>query len=126
MSTVKECMTASPLTIEHDLSMADAAERMTHNQIRHLPVFQGGHLVGMVSDRDLAVVSGFDSIDPKKTSVAMAMNQHPFTVAPGDNLKGVVSTMAERKIGTAVVMEDGNIVGVFTTVDALKKLAELL
>lgn len=126
MSTVADCMTKTPLTIDHDLSMADARERMASNNIRHLPVFQDGHLVGVVSDRDLAIVSGFDTVDMNKTSVAVAMSEKPYTVEPGESLRNVVATMAERKIGTAVVMDDGKLAGVFTTIDAMRKLAEML
>jgi CBS domain-containing protein len=38
----------------------------------------------------------------------------------------VVETMIERKLGSAVVTEDDRVVGVFTTIDALRALRDLL
>ena len=54
------------------------------------------------------------------------MSQDVYCVTPRDRLDQVVSEMAERKYGCAVVIEDAKVVGVFTTTDALKLLATKL
>jgi acetoin utilization protein AcuB len=54
------------------------------------------------------------------------MTPHPYTVTPGAPLDEVASAMSRRKIGSAVVVEGGRVVGVFTTVDALRLLSALL
>ena len=50
----------------------------------------------------------------------------PYTVAPDAQLREVARTMAERKIGSAVVVDGGEVTGVFTTTDALRALAAVL
>jgi acetoin utilization protein AcuB len=47
-------------------------------------------------------------------------------VAPRAALDEVVSEMAQHKYGCAVVLDNGKVVGVFTTVDALRAFADLL
>ena len=54
---VADAMTRSPETIEPDESAGQAAALMIHGGFRHLPVVDGGDVVGMVSIRDLVRVS---------------------------------------------------------------------
>jgi acetoin utilization protein AcuB len=53
------------------------------------------------------------------------MTDQPYTVGPGTPLDEVVSTMAEKKFGSAVVVQNNKIVGIFTTVDACQALSDL-
>ena len=125
-TTVREVMSSSPITISGELSLDDARQRMHDHQIRHLPVFDGGHLVGLVSQRDLGVIGSIPGVNPSKLAVREAMSSKPYTVSPDDKLGGVVEMMASRKIGAAVVTEGGAVVGMFTTIDALHTLHRML
>jgi acetoin utilization protein AcuB len=119
-------MTPSPLTIARDRSLAAARELMLAHDVRHLPVLAAGHLVGLLSERDLFLVESLPSVDPGAVRVEEAMVQDVFKVAPDDAIAEVVEIMIERKVGSAVVMEADHVVGVFTTMDALVALHELL
>jgi CBS domain-containing protein len=50
---VGDVMTREPLTVAADVSVLDAARLMGERRIRHLPVVQGEHLLGMVGIRDV-------------------------------------------------------------------------
>ena len=50
---VGDVMTRSPFTIDVRSAVLDAARLMGEKKIRHLPVVQGGHLLGMVGIRDV-------------------------------------------------------------------------
>jgi acetoin utilization protein AcuB len=95
-------------------------------EIRHLPVLHGGKLIGLLSLRDLHLVETLPNVDPELVRVEEAMTQDVYAVEPKTPLKQVVSEMAARKLGSAVVVEGSKVVGVFTTVDALDLLAERL
>jgi CBS domain-containing protein len=53
---VSEVMSKDLITVEPATSLREAARIMTERWIRHLPVLDGGRLVGIVSQRDLAGV----------------------------------------------------------------------
>ncbi len=54
VSPVSKAMTWNPLTIGPDATVGEAMDRMLDGGFRHLPVMDGGTLVGIVSMRDLA------------------------------------------------------------------------
>ena len=124
--TIQKHMTTSPHSIGVDQPLSRAHQFMREHAIRHLPVLKGGKLVGMISDRDLHLVESLKGVDPEKVLVEDAMSSIIYCVAPDQPLDEVVSTMAEHKYGSAVVMQNDKVVGIFTTVDACRTLAELL
>lgn len=124
--TISERMTRTPHLIGAEQPMTVAHEMMRSNGIRHLPVLHGGKLVGLVSLNDLYLIESLRDVNPDEVRVEEAMTQDVYTVTPKTPLKEVVSEMAERKLGSAVVVEGSKIVGVFTTIDALDTLAGLL
>lgn len=123
---IQKHMTTSPHAIGVEQPLSYAHELMKKHQIRHLPVLHGGELVGLLSDRDLSLIETFRDVDPKTVTVEDAMSSTVYSVAPETPLDEVVSTMAERKYGCAVIMQNAHVVGVFTTVDVCRTLAELL
>lgn len=122
---VREVMTPMPHTIGSDINTKTALEIMRKYGIRHLPVLSGGKLEGMVTDRDLNLITCLPQSD--EILVEDVMSQNPFTVSANDDLNDVVGEMAERKIGSAIVEnEEGTITGIFTVVDAMKMLYSFL
>lgn len=124
--TIADRMTHTPHLIGAEQPMSAAHELMRENRIRHLPVLHGGKLVGVVSQRDLHFIESLEDVDPKEVRVEEAMTQDVYAVPPRTPLREVVSEMAERKLGSAVVVDGQKILGVFTTIDALDTLASLL
>jgi acetoin utilization protein AcuB len=99
---------------------------MKKHHIRHLPVLDAGRLVGIVSQRDLHFIETLRDVDPNHVNVGEAMTQDTFAIGPGATVREVTARMADHKYGCAVVLENDHVVGVFTTVDALRALSNLL
>ena len=108
------------------LGIATASQMMSTLHVRHLPVLRGGRLLGMITDRDVKLIEGFRDVDPTQLAVEEAMTEQPYSVSPEAPLDEVVETMAAKKYGSAVVMQNQKVVGIFTTVDACEALAQLL
>jgi acetoin utilization protein AcuB len=125
-TTVEEHMTVSPVVIGSDRTLADARRLMRERGIRHLPVVDAGALVGVVSQRDLYLAETLRGVDPATDTVREAMSADPYAVPPGAALEEVATTMAERRLGSAIVVDRGSVIGLFTTVDALRALAALV
>jgi acetoin utilization protein AcuB len=119
-------MTASPFPVARDQSLTVAHRMMRDHKIRHLPVLEGGGIVGLVSQRDLALIESLPDVNPVEVLVEDAMVEDLFTVSPDAPIAEVIETMIERKLGSALVCEHDRVVGVFTTIDALRALHELL
>lgn len=123
---VQDHMTAIPYSITSDQTLARAHATMREHLIRHLPVFANGTLVGILTDRDLHLIETLKDVDPDKVKIEDAMSASPYTVADDTPLADVCAEMAEHKYGCAVVMQHEKVIGIFTTVDACRALAELL
>lgn len=124
--TIRDYMTESPHTIGSEQSLAKAHALMREFGIRHLPVLHGGKLAGMVTVRDLHLVETLKDVDPESVRVEEAMTSEPYVVEPTALLRAVASEMAERKLGSAIVVDGKKVVGVFTTVDGLRALADAI
>lgn len=124
--TIQKYMTTSPHSIGVEQTLAHAHEVMRANHIRHLPVLSGGQLVGMLTQRDLALVETLKDVDPRNVRVEDAMSTEVYTVSPDAPLDEVVGEMAEKKYGSVVVVQNHKVVGIVTTVDVCVAFAELL
>jgi acetoin utilization protein AcuB len=123
---IQRYMSTSPHTIGAEQTLQKAHDVMREHSIRHLPVMQGNQLVGIVSDRDVQLILGIKGTDATKVTVEDAMTQDVITVDPDTGLDEVSDLMAERKAGSVVVMQNHHVVGIFTTVDGMRALSELL
>jgi acetoin utilization protein AcuB len=112
--------------IGREASLAEALELMDELGIRHLPVVEGKKIVGIVSDRDIHLLKSLKGVESHHLHVDDAMTPHPYHAAPDAPLEEVAAVMADRKLGSALVMENGRVVGIFTAVDGLRVLAEIL
>lgn len=117
-------MTPAPLTIGRGQTLAKAHEMMNARGIHHLPVLEHGDLVGVVSERDLYLLETIAGIDREVDRVEDAMSFDTYAVAPSVPLEAVARTMACERYECAVVMERGRVIGIFTSTDALRLLAE--
>jgi acetoin utilization protein AcuB len=123
---IQKYMSVAPHSIGSDQTIATATLMMNEHHIRHLPVLRGGRLLGILTDRDIKLIETFRDVDPTKIQVEEAMTEQPYSVSPETPLDEVVSTMAAKKYGSAVIIQNQKVVGIFTTVDACDALAELL
>jgi acetoin utilization protein AcuB len=123
---IREFMTPTPQTIGLTQPLEVAHRLMREHDIRHLPVLDRGRLVGLVSERDLHFIETLRGIDQGVVPVAEAMTPEPFTVRPDAPIDQVVRRMAAKKYGSCVIVDrSGKVDGVFTTVDALRILADV-
>lgn len=123
---IAELMTPDPFCIEHDEPLHQAHRMMRARSVRHLPVLQGGQLVGVVSERDLYLLETLRGVDPAKEPVSEAMTERPYAVSPEARVLDVVHEMLRKKYGSAIVVDRGRAAGIFTRSDALRVLEGLL
>ena len=120
--TLAQHLTRHPHSIRLDENAATARKLMASLNVRHLPVLQAGEIRGVISDRDLKLVKG----DAAHTSIEDLCVDDPVTVDVDTSVYVVAKVMAEKRVGSVLVTEDGKLVGIFTTTDACAVLAALL
>jgi acetoin utilization protein AcuB len=123
--TIQNFMTTLPCTVGVQQSLKKAMDIMQEHQVRHLPVLEGKKLVGVLTDRDVAVARSFQgAAELKVEGVMMPLT---YSVTPDTPLEAVASHMAEHKFGSAVVQNrQGEVIGIFTANDALRALSDIL
>ena len=130
--TVADWMTKKPITIEEDASVIEAIHLLKEKSIRRLPVMKNGKLVGLVTEKMLygympAKASSLDQWELhyllSKTPVRAAMNPRPHTVSPDTLISEAAKLIHDRKLnGITVVNDQGELVGLLTTTNALEAL----
>ncbi|HET6582227.1 MAG TPA: CBS domain-containing protein [Nannocystaceae bacterium] len=123
--TVAQFMTSNPASADEGLLLADAQQRMFLDNIRHLVVLRSGQVVGVLSTRDVALALGLPGARRDRLTVRDAMSTHPYVCSPTTALADVALEMESHRYGCAIVVEDDDVIGVFTTTDALRALREL-
>ena len=119
---IKEIMTPIPHIAKAEDRLSVAVAVMDQHRIRHLPVIKEGEIFGILSDRDcklaLYVAERFDITEP--LMIGEVCSQNPYIVAPKTKLEDVTLAMYERRISSALVAEDGAMLGIFTSMDACR------
>ncbi len=121
-------MTPFPHHIDAGASLAAARQMIEQFDIRHLPVFERGDIIGVVSERDLerAHMPGHPLRDETELVVGDLCTRRPYFVDVSDPLDRVLDAMTDQRIGSALVLKDGDLAGVFTAMDACRLLANTL
>jgi acetoin utilization protein AcuB len=121
-------MTAFPYSIDVDAPLEDAHKLMREHHFRHLPVTSAGAIVGVLTDRDIKLVLGPDFGRPNESQLKVrdAYVEKPCVVPASTPVASVARTMAENRIGSAIVTKNDKLVGIFTVTDACRALAQVL
>ncbi|MBL8877645.1 MAG: CBS domain-containing protein [Phycisphaerales bacterium] len=123
------------------LSPADPIDRaialMEENGIHHIAVKCDDRLVGMVSDRDVLVSTGWMLVCERQVSDALGvgvvgptrveqiMSRPVISLSNADSARDAATAMTIRKIGAIPVLSDGRLVGIVTDTDLVRWLREL-
>jgi len=121
--TVDEYTSPIVITVEPNANLDQALELMQGNGIRHLPVTEEGKIIGILSERDLLLHVGKNW--SKMMTVKDIMQEDILTVQRNDDLGDVAYLLSSGKVGSAIVLEEDKLYGIFTTTDALNALVDL-
>ena len=116
--TVREAMTSKPCTIDADKDVAYAAKMMKDEDVGVAPIVDGDQLVGVLTDRDIAVKVVAEGKDPQTTKVREVASTNVVTIDPQQDLDEALRMMAQHQVRRLpVVEEDGKVVGVLAQAD---------
>lgn len=124
---IRDIMTSPVAAVPPETTLEDGYRTMNEKEIRHLLVFDGQRVVGVVTDRDLRLATSAlaPSPFPPGSRIDSVMVRDPLTASPEDPVEDAARVMRERKIGCLPVMEDGRLVGIITGIDLLDALLRM-
>jgi CBS domain-containing protein len=130
----RDVMTEAPEYLKEDTPVREAAERMAGEDAGALPVCDtGGHLIGMLTDRDIVVKAVAQGADPGTAKVGDLTGDQPevVTVGADDDVETALKTMAEHQVRRLPVIDGEELVGIVAQADLARacppeKAGELL
>ena len=121
---VREYMSRLPEEVDRAAPLRSALQTMTERHVRHIPVMNGVELFGVLSRQDVqdAWLRFGETADEK--SVGDVCTRDVLTVDPLAKIPDVAREMVDRGITSALVLDAGVLVGIFTSTDGLRVLAD--
>lgn len=116
--SIRDAMTSNPREVETSTSVVEAAKLMKSEDVGSLPVTEDGRLIGMVTDRDIAIRVVAEGNDPQSVTVGEVASRDVVTVDPQQGLDEALRLMAKHQVRRLpVVEEDGRLVGILAQAD---------
>ncbi len=113
----RDIMSGSLITCSPDVSVADAARLMRDRNTGDVLVTDDGKLLGIVTDRDIAIRAAASGRDPTELPVRSSMSKHPVTGRPDWDLGRISKTMSKHQIRRLPIVENGMLVGIVSLGD---------
>ena len=115
---VFEAMTPNVVSVLPDTPLVDAALAMKNLDVGPLPVVDEGHLVGVITDRDITVRATAEGRDPRTTRVMEVMSREVVTCREGDDVHRAARLMQEAQLRRLLVVDgEGNLTGIVSLGD---------
>src|SRR5262245_30508118 len=119
-----EIMTAGPCCCSPTDAIGDVARMMRDNDCGSVPIVEDGCVIGIVTDRDLAV-RGFATGKTASTRVRELMTTNPCCASSDDDVRDVEKIMTDRQVRRVPIVDaDGCCVGIVSQADLARAARE--
>ncbi|MFH1982711.1 MAG: CBS and ACT domain-containing protein [Pseudomonadota bacterium] len=135
---VTNSMTQKVVTIDKSASIFEAQKLMADHRIRHLPIVDPqGHLLGIVTDRDIRSALPYELFREKdnaaakqqvsRLTVADIMTANPLTISPMDTIQDALLRIQKERVGAFPVVDEHNVLkGILSVRDLLRAFVNVL
>ncbi len=127
MTTSRDVMTKNPVCATPDDVVAHVARLMKDNDIGPVPIVEGASkkLVGIVTDRDLALKVVAEGRDPSSTKVRDVMTRDVVTCRADDEVEDSLQAMSKHQLRRILVVDDSDtLVGIIAQADIATRMNE--
>lgn len=126
-------MTRKVIAMSPKDTVRDANRVLQKNRIHHLPVVEGGELVGIVSDTDLRKwvlreekINEGGTVTRRTGLLEEIMTRDVITMSPEDTIEDALLILHRRRFGALPVVEGRKLVGIITKADILAAFVDTL
>lgn len=132
-TAVSKIMSSNPITVNTTHSLKEVSEIFEEKHIRHLPVVSGNKVIGIISKTDLQKISFVNALRHKEVTTAMydvlsieqVMTKDVNTIQKEDTIHTAAEILGESEYHALPVLDGEELVGIVTTTDLIKYLADL-
>jgi CBS domain-containing protein len=122
---VRDAMTADPRTVRVDDAVVEAATIMEEEDVGSVPVVDVDNvLVGMITDRDIALRVVAAGRDPRTTTAGEVATKDVSAIYPDESLDEALEQMAYRQVRRLPVIEDDRVVGILAQADVVQEVKD--
>ena len=122
---VKDIMTSDPVSVTPETRLHEAARMMKQHNVGIIPVVEregSKQLVGVITDRDIAVRCVAEGHDSSKCPVREAMSTDVQTARADDDVDSVMRLMGKEQVRRIpIVDERGGLVGIVAQADIVRE-----
>lgn len=114
---VKEIMTKNVVSVNSEDNVKRAAEIMEKYDVGSVPVCQGEKLLGILTDRDIALRSVSTGENNMVQKVRDIMSSNPVFATPDMDVREASKIMSDRQIRRLPIVENNNLIGIISLGD---------
>lgn len=119
---VKEIMTSPVEEIGADAKVFQAAKMMKMLNIGVLPVIRGEEIVGIVTDRDIAIRVVAERLDPQKTPVGQVMTAEVICCSEDTTIEEAAGLLEENQVHRLLVLSNNKVCGIISIADVVRNI----
>ena len=122
---VRECMSHLPAETDRREPLREVVRQMRDQNCHHMPIMDGPRVYGILSRQDLHELALKSGKSSESLVAGDVCTRDPLTVGPMTPIVEVAQSMLDHHVGSVLVADGGVLVGIFTSTDALRLIAEL-
>lgn len=115
--TVRDVMSANPVTFSSTTTLSDAARAMRDRGIGDVLVERDGQVCGIVTDRDIVVRAIAEGRDPGQVRLGDIASMEMYGVDPAESVDEAARVMRERALRRLPVVENNRVIGILSLGD---------
>ncbi len=117
MTTARDIMSTGADFVEGSTTVLEAAKKLASEDYGALPICEGEHLKGMITDRDIVVKVLAQGMDPATTKVIDLVQGEVVTIGADDSVEEAMRTMADHQVRRLPVIDGTKLVGMVSQAD---------
>jgi len=134
LEPVSKIMSKDLITLGLSDNLYKAEKLFKESHIRHIPVVEDDHIIGMLSLSDLKRISFLDAYDANEVqidnaiynmlSIEQIMVKNPIKVDVNTTIKSVAEILSKNEFHALPIVDNDILVGIVTTTDLLEYLLD--
>lgn len=122
---VKDIMSSPVEEIRSDATISQAARMMQMSDIGVLPIMKDGDVVGVLTDRDIAIRVVAEGLDPQETAVSEVMSSEIICCSEDSSMEDAATLMEENQVHRLLVLSSANRVsGIVSIADIVRRISD--